>query len=121
MAVTAARGVTLQRLSPQTLKLTGRWRIASRSSQGLAPTALAAAGAGLWAAAGNRLVRLSLPGARITASIIMPGAARSDLSADAAGTVLIVGESDSATNTCLTGRPHRFLPQADAHPGRLPV
>ncbi len=95
VAVTAPPDITLLRLSPQALKLTARWRIASNSSQGLAPTALAVAGGGLWAAGGNRLLRLSLPGARITASIIMPGAASSDLSADAAGTVLIVGESDS--------------------------
>ena len=96
VAVTAPPEVTLLRLSPQTLKLTGRWRIASRSSEGLAATALAVAGGGLWAAAGNRLLRLSLPGARITASINMPGAATSDLSADPAGTVLLVGEADSS-------------------------
>ncbi len=46
-------------------------------------------------AGGNRLLHLSLPEGRITASIILPGAASSDLSANSAGTVLVVGEADS--------------------------
>jgi hypothetical protein len=40
-------------------------------------------------------VHLSLPGGQITASIALPGAAGSDLSANAAGTILVAGEADS--------------------------
>jgi hypothetical protein len=95
VVTTAGPNETLLRLNPQTLKLTGQRQIGGASNQGTAANSLAAAGGGLWAARGNLLLRLSLPGAQVTTSIILPGAASSDLSADAAGTVLVVGEADS--------------------------
>ena len=116
VSVSGARDETLLRLSPQTLKLTGRRRIASTPSQGLAATAVAAAGGGLWAADGNRLLRLSLPGARITASITLPGAATSDLSADPAGTVLLVGEADSSGRGAVQRRDPATGAVLAAHP-----
>src|SRR6266536_1589132 len=56
---------------------------------------LAVAGGGLGVAEGNRLLRLSLPAAGVAGWVMVPGAASSDLSANAAGTVLVVGEADS--------------------------
>jgi hypothetical protein len=85
---------TLLRLNPDTLKLTGRWQVGTGGPPWAAQV-LVVAGGGLWAAGGNRLLHLSLPGGTITASIALPGAASSDLSANAAGTILIVGEADS--------------------------
>jgi hypothetical protein len=89
-------GEKLLRLSPETLGLTGRWRIGRGGGQRLAAQVLAVAGGGIWVAGGNRLLHLSLPGGRVLDSIILPGAASSDLSANAAGTVLAVGEADSS-------------------------
>lgn len=86
---------TLLRLNPDTLKLTGRWRVGTGGGQPWAAQLLVVAGGGLWAAGGDRLLHLSLPGGKITASIALPGAASSDLSANAAGTILVVGEADS--------------------------
>jgi hypothetical protein len=86
---------TLLRLNPDTLKLTGRWRVGTGGGQPWAAQLLVVAGGGLWAAGGNRLLHLSLPGGKITASIALPGAASSDLSANAAETILVVGEADS--------------------------
>jgi hypothetical protein len=86
---------TLLRLNPDTLQLTGRWRVGTGPGQDWAGQLLVAAGGGLWAAGGNRLLHLSLPGGKVTASIALPGAASSDLSANAAGTILVVGEADS--------------------------
>jgi hypothetical protein len=89
-------GETLLRLSPETLRPTGRWRAGRGGGQRLAAQVLAVAGGGIWVAGGNRLLHLSLPGGRVLDSIILPGAASSDLSANAAGTVLTVGEADSS-------------------------
>lgn len=83
----------LLRLSPGTLTVVGRWRIGTGSVP--RSQVLVIAGGGLWAAGGNRLLRLSLPGGKVTASIALPGAAASDLSANAAGSVLVVGEAGS--------------------------
>jgi hypothetical protein len=85
----------LLRLNPDTLEVTGRWRVGTGGWPRWAAQVLAVAGGGLWVAGGNRLLHLSLPGGTITASIALPGAAISDLSANAAGTVLVVGEADS--------------------------
>lgn len=89
-------GEKLLRLSPETLRLTGRWRAGRGGGQQRAAQVLAVAGGGIWVAGGNRLLHLSLPGGRVMASIILPGAASSDLSANTAGTVLAVGEADSS-------------------------
>ncbi len=86
---------TLLRLNPRTLQVTGRWHVGIGGEPDWAGQVLVVAGGGLWAAAGNRLVRVSLPGGRVTASIALPAAFSSDLSANAAGTELIVGEADS--------------------------
>ena len=87
-------GEKLLRLSPETLRLTGRWRAGRGGGQRRAAQVLAVAGGGIWVAGGNRLLHLSLPGGRVLDSIRLPGAASSDLSANAAGTVLAVGEAD---------------------------
>jgi hypothetical protein len=88
-------GEDVLRLSPETLRLTGRWRAGRGGGQPLAAQVLAVAGGGLWVAGGNRLLHLSLPGGRVMDSVILPRAASSDLSANAAGTALAVGEADS--------------------------
>jgi hypothetical protein len=85
----------LLRLNPDTLQLTGRWQVETGGAPHWASQVLVVAGGGLWVVGGNRLLHLSLPGGTITASIALPGAASSDLSANADGTVLVVGESDS--------------------------
>jgi hypothetical protein len=95
VAASTPAAETLLRLNPDTLKLTGRWQVGTGAGQHWAAQVLVVAGGGLWAAGGNRLLHLSLPGGTITASIALPGAASSDLSANAAGTVLVVGEADS--------------------------
>jgi hypothetical protein len=95
VATSALTGETLLRLNPDTLALTGSWRAGSGGGRPWAAQTLVVAGGGLWVAGGNRLLHLSLPAGRITASIILPGAASSDLSANSAGTVLVVGEADS--------------------------
>ena len=88
-------GETLLRLNPDTLTVTGRWRVGTAGGAGWDAQVLAVAGGGLWVAGGNRLLRLSLPGGRVMASVALAGAASSDLSSNAAGSVLVVGEADS--------------------------
>jgi hypothetical protein len=116
VATSARTGQTLLRLNPDTLALTGSWPAGSGGGHPWAAQTLAVAGGGLWVAGGNRLLHLALPQGRITASIILPGAASSDLSANSAGTVLVVGEADSggrgavqrrdpATGAILASRP----------------
>jgi hypothetical protein len=92
VAVSTVAGDDVLRLSPATLRLTGQWRIGASGGEA---QVLAVAGGGLWADGGNRLVHLSLPAGRVLQSITLPGAASSDVSADAAGAVLIIGEADA--------------------------
>ena len=100
---------TLLRLDPVTLASTGAWTQA-RTARPTWGFHLAVAESGLWVAAANRLIRLSLPAARPTTTIVLPGAYSSDVSANAAGTVLIVSEADSGgrgsvqRRDALTGR-----------------
>ena len=86
---------TLLRLNPRTLQVTRRWRIGIGGEPDWAAQVLVVAGGGLWDAGGNRLVRVSLPTGMVTTSIPLPGAASSDLSANAAGTKLLVGIADN--------------------------
>jgi hypothetical protein len=92
-ASTTAATVLL-RLNPDTLQLTGRWQVQTGGAPHWATQVLVVAGGGLWVVGGDRLLHLSLPGGTIIASIALAGAASSDLSANAAGTVLVVGEAD---------------------------
>lgn len=85
----------LLRLNPDTLTPTGRWQIGTADGPHWGMQLLVVAGGGLWVASGNRLLHLSLPGGTMTASVALPGAVSSDLSANAAGTVLVVGEADN--------------------------
>lgn len=78
----------LLRLNPRTLAIIGRWSDLGGGGS------LALAGGGLWVAGRNRLSRLSLPEGKVTASVSLPGAASSDVAANAAGTILIVGEAN---------------------------
>lgn len=86
---------TLLRLNQETLQVTRRWHIGIGGEPDWAGQVLVVAGGRLWAAGGDRLMRVSLPSGTRAASIALPGAASSDLSANAAGTELIVGEADS--------------------------
>ena len=85
---------TLVRLNPSTLAEVGHWEIRHAGPDFLGPGQTALAGGGLWVAGGDRLERFSLPRGRITASIRLPGAVASDVTADSAGTVLVVSEAD---------------------------
>jgi hypothetical protein len=55
---------------------------------------LALAGGGLWVAGEDRLLRLSLPEGNVIASVPLPGANRSDVASNAAGTILVLGEAN---------------------------
>jgi hypothetical protein len=85
---------TLVRLNPATLRVTGSWHIGT-GGQPEGAQVLAVARGGLWFAASNRLVRVSLPSGKVTATIVLPGANSSDVSANAAGSMLIVGEANN--------------------------
>ena len=50
-------------------------------------------------AGGNHLLRLSLPAARVSASITLGGTVTSDLASNTAGNVLIVGEANEGAGT----------------------
>jgi hypothetical protein len=91
----ATSGEALLRLNPQTLAITGRKWIGGGGNQGFAGHVLAVTGTGLWVAGGDRLLRLSLPGGNVTASVPLPGAAASEVATDSSGTVLIVEETTS--------------------------
>jgi hypothetical protein len=91
----SARGEGLLRLRPGSLALTGRWRLGGGGTQGWSGRVLAVAGGGLWVAAGHRLLRLTLPGGRVSATVALPGAASSHVSASSSGTRLVIGEADS--------------------------
>jgi len=95
VAMSAPAGEEVLRLNPDTLRLTRRWHLGTGGGQPYGAQVLAVAGGGLWADGGNRLLHLSLPAGSILDSIVLPGAASSDMSANAAGTVLVVGEADS--------------------------
>jgi hypothetical protein len=107
VAISTMASEEVLRLSPATLRPTGWWHVGSGGGQPYGAGVLAVAGGGLWAAGGNRLVHLSLPAGRVLESIILPGAASSDLSADAAGTALIVGEADSGGSGAVERRDPR--------------
>lgn len=82
---------TLLTLNPATLRVSRQQRMGV--GEGFAQSLVVADGS-LWAAGGNRLLRLSLPAGTVTASIDLPEAASSDVSANAAGTILILGEAN---------------------------
>jgi hypothetical protein len=93
---TAASGaVAILRLDPRTLALTGEVALPGPPPpSGQAQDTLAVAGGGLWVASGGELVRLSLPGGTVAATVGLPGASWSTVTADSAGTVLAVGEAN---------------------------
>jgi hypothetical protein len=111
----SAGKLTLLRLNPFTLALTGRWQLAASPVRAWG-SHLAAAGGGLWMAAGDRLLRLSLPEARLTTSVTLAGAYSSELSANAAGTVLIVSEADSTGRGSVQRRDPRTGALLASHP-----
>lgn len=84
----------LEKLNPSTLAVTGRWRVGADRWGAWEGNVLAVAGGGLWDTVGGRLVRFSLPQARVTATVVLPRAATSDVASDAAGSALLVGEAD---------------------------
>jgi hypothetical protein len=86
---------TLVRLNPATLRLSTQQHIGTGGGASWAAQTLVVADRWLWVAGGNRLARVSLRTGAVTASIALPGAASSDVSANAAGTVLIVGAADT--------------------------
>jgi hypothetical protein len=104
VATTSAAGETLLRLNPQTLAVTGRTRIGGGGNQGLAGPSLALAGGWLWVDAGDRLLRFSVPGGRLTAAVPLPGAATSTVAANSSGTMLVVGEANQNGTGALARR-----------------
>ena len=96
LTISTAAGEQLLRMNPAPLTVAGEISMGAVSYQDLAGRGgdLAVAGGALWAADGNRLLRVSLPAGRVTAAVPLPGAFTSVLSASAGGTVLAVGEAD---------------------------
>jgi hypothetical protein len=104
----------LLRLNPQTLAEISHWRISTGHEFAERNSDMAVARDGLWVAGGNRLVRISLPTGRLTATVNLPGADNSDVATDASGTELLVGvgertntveRRDPTTGTLLASRP----------------
>jgi hypothetical protein len=94
---------TLLRLNPATLAVTGRQALgAQRTGAGY----LAVAGGGLWAASGDELLRLSLPGGHVTARVALRGASNSMVAANATGTILLDGEADWGSGAVQRRDPH---------------
>jgi hypothetical protein len=87
----------LLRLNPQTLVEIGHWRISTGHEFADRNPDMAVARDGLWVAGGNRLVRISLPTGRLTATIDLPGTDESDVASNATGTELLVGVGERAT------------------------
>jgi hypothetical protein len=104
VATSSLSGQALVRLDPQTLAATGRRPIGGGGNQGFSGHVLAAAGGGLWVAGGDRLLRLSLPGGTLTASVPLPGAATSEVAANSPGTVLVAAETTSTGSGILQRR-----------------
>lgn len=94
VATSSGTGETLLRLNPRTLAVIDRRWIGGGGAQGWSGQVLAVAAGGLWIAGGNRLLRLALPAGTLSRSVTLPRAASSDVSANAAGTVLVTGEAD---------------------------
>ena len=94
VATSSRTGETLLRLDPRTLAVIHRRWIGAGGAQGWSGRVLAVAAGGLWVAGGNRLLRLALPAGTLTGSVTLPRAASSDVSANAAGTVLVTGEAN---------------------------
>jgi hypothetical protein len=82
----------LWRLDPKTLEVRSRLRLPS-AAFGAFGASLAVAAGNLWVAAGARLERVSLPSGHVTASVSIRDATSSSVAANAAGTVLVVGEA----------------------------
>ena len=79
----------LWRLDPKTLEVRSRLLLPSTAGG----ASLAVAAGNLWVAAGARLERVSLLSGHLTASVSMRDATSSSVAANAAGTVLVVGEA----------------------------
>jgi hypothetical protein len=85
---------TLLQLNPATLRVIRQRRIGTGGEFAWAAQTLVVAGRWLWVAGGNRLLRVWPRTGGVTVSIVLPRAASSDVSANSAGTTLIVGEAD---------------------------
>ena len=96
VAISTMAGEEVLRLIPATLEVTGRWQVGTGAGQPYEAQVLAVADGGLWADGGNRLVQLSLTTGRVLRSIVLRGAANSDLSANTTGTALVVGEANGS-------------------------
>lgn len=83
---------TLWRLDPKTLAVRSRQQLRSNADNG----SMAVAGGDLWVAAGAWLERVSLPSGRLQTTVAVRGAASSSVAANAAGTVLVVGEAQNS-------------------------
>ena len=94
-----SKGESLLRLNPASLAVSGNLSVVGASYTGAgAGNRLAIAAGALWVTGGDRLLRVSLTSGRVLAAITLRGAFASDIAANSAGTVLVVGE---AANTGL--------------------
>lgn len=87
---------TLVRMSPTSLATLGHWQIATVPNGEAAGGTEAVAGGSLWVAAGPALVKVPLAQLRPTASVSLPGAVRSEVTANSAGTEMVVSEAGSS-------------------------
>ena len=86
---------TLIRLNPQTLAVTGRWTLGDTPD--FTNSDMAVVGGGLWIAAGDRLLRLSLPDGSVTTSLSLPGADTSSVTTNPQGTILVDAEAKAGS------------------------
>jgi hypothetical protein len=108
ITTTPSNAFTLFRLNPMTLAVTGRLALGVTLD---VTGNLAEAGGALWVAFGDKLLRLSLPGGRITARVALPkGTNQSMVAADPAGTILLDGAAEDGGGA---------LQRRDPHTGRL--
>jgi hypothetical protein len=110
-------GESLLRLNPVGLAVTGDLPVSGGSVPGIGSGShLAVAGGALWAAGGDRLLRVSLTTGRVIATVPLPGAYTSGVAANGKGTVLVVSEAnvggigsvqrrDPVTGTLLASHP----------------
>jgi hypothetical protein len=100
-------GVTLLRLNPRTLRISGRWPVSPFSKSGGDEFgSVVVVGGGLWASGVGKLVRLALPSGRVIRRLTITGANSDDVATNPAGTILVA----TAANDGVAGEIQRRNP-----------
>ena len=88
-------GESLLSFSPRSLYEIGNRRIANDNGDFLGRGSMAIAGGSMWLAAGTHLDRFSETNAALKESLVVDGAASSDVASNASGSVLLVEEANT--------------------------